>query len=91
MLERDIEKPVCKFAKKNGVMPIKFRDPGRAGAPDRMFFVPGEKVFFIEFKRPGEKPKKHQLAYHAELKKLGFTVYVVDSVEYGKECVENHI
>jgi len=91
MLERHIEKPVCNFAKKNGIMPIKFRDPGRAGAPDRLFLCKSAEVFFIEFKKPGEVPKKHQLAYHAELKKLGFTVYVVDSVEYGKECVENHI
>ena len=55
-------------------MYIKFQDPGRVGAPDRLILLPGGQAIFIEWKRPGESPRQTQLDYAADLTALGFNV-----------------
>jgi hypothetical protein len=76
-LESEIEKKFCDKALQHGFYAVKFRDPSRTGAPDRMVMCPGGYVFFVEFKRPGEKPRPDQLLYHENLRSLGFDVYVL--------------
>ena len=46
-----------------------------------MILLPGGKIAFAELKAPGKKPRPLQIARHKVLMKLGFRVYVIDSVE----------
>lgn len=49
--------------------------------PDRLILFPGGKIAFAELKAPGKKPRPLQIARHKVLMKLGFRVYIIDSVE----------
>lgn len=88
-LERDIEKRVCEYARSLGMLVYKFTSPGRSHVPDRMFVLPGGRVFFIEFKRKGKKPTPAQEVEIKKLRDQGATVYVVDNVAEGKEVIES--
>ena len=46
MLEKDIEKKVCDYAKSKNVLAYKFTSPARAAVPDRMFVTPEGTVWF---------------------------------------------
>lgn len=86
MLEDDIEQDTCDYAKETyEVICIKLNLMGNKGLPDRLFLGKGAKILFIEFKKPGEEPRKLQVWWHKLLKRYGFNVSVVDSKEKGKE------
>lgn len=91
MLERDIEKRVCDYAKSKGFLVYKFTSPNRAAVPDRMFVTPSGVVFFVEFKAPGKKPTPAQKREHERLENQGMRVWVVDDVEQGKKIVDQSI
>ena len=59
----------------------KFVCPGQVGAPDRICVFPGGRVYFVETKAPGGKPRPTQLMFHRELAELGVTVRVIDTRE----------
>ncbi len=86
--EKDIEKRVCAFAEAHGILVYKFTSPSRRSVPDRMFILPGGRVFWIEFKRAGCVPTASQEVEIAKMRKQGATVYVVDNVEQGKAVVD---
>lgn len=83
MLERDIEKKVCDYAKRNGWMVRKFSSPSHRSVPDRIMIKNGE-VIFIEFKATGKKPTKLQAREHNLLREHTANIYVVDDVQQGK-------
>jgi hypothetical protein len=87
LLEKDIEKRVCDYARELGVIPYKFTSPNRAAVPDRMFVFKG-RIWFIEFKRFGQKATEPQLREHARLQAQQFDVYVIDDVEVGKAIID---
>jgi len=91
MLEKTIEKYFKEQLEKHGALVIKLNIYNFNGFPDRMILLPGERVFFAELKRPGEKPRKLQGAVHRMLRKLGFRVYVIDSKEQIKGVVANEV
>ena len=66
----------------------KFVCPGHVGAPDRICIFPGGRVYFVETKAPGGKPRPSQLAFHRELVELGVTVRVIDTREKVRAFVE---
>jgi hypothetical protein len=80
-VETDIERKACKQAEKLGVRNIKINTRSDTGWPDRIFFIPGGRPLFIEFKRPGEDPDPKQEYIHEILKKLGYDIEVHDTVE----------
>ena len=88
MLEKDIEKHICDYAKTKGFLVYKFTSPGHKFVPDRMFINPQGGVFFIEFKREGGRPTEGQLREHARMRAQGVNVYVVDNLYYGKLVVD---
>lgn len=88
-MESKIEKKVCEYARLKGWWVWKLTILGWAGIPDRMLLKHG-KVFFIEFKAPGEKPRKLQHAMIGKLKMNGFDAYVIDDIEEGKKIVDSH-
>lgn len=91
MLEKDIEKAVCDYARKNGVLSYKFTSPARRSVPDRLFICPSGRMFFIEFKREGEQPTAAQAVEIAKIRKQGVPVYVIDNVPSGRNAVNTEL
>lgn len=83
MKESHIERTVCKYAESLGWDHFKLASGGKNGKPDREFFR-ASVAFFVEFKRPGEDPEPLQDYWRRRLKRQGFEVYVIDSIEAGK-------
>ena len=77
-LEKEIESEFCRCARALGWTAVKFSDPARRGAPDRMVLTGAGVVFFVEFKRPGERLRREQKAYHERLRDGGYAVHVCD-------------
>ena len=90
MLEKQIEAKVCDYAKSKGVLVYKFTSPARAAVPDRLFIAPDGRMWFCEFKRKGKVPTPAQQREHDRLRMRGVVVYVIDTVEDGKEMVDRH-
>lgn len=78
-LEKVLEAKCCKYMRnKHGLLTIKMNLLGTRGIPDRMMLGLDRVIFFIEFKRLGKTPTALQLAFHLILRKMGFSVYVID-------------
>lgn len=88
LLEKDIEKKVCDYAKSKGVIAYKFSSPGRASVPDRLFVGPDNKIWFCEFKRGGAKPTPAQVREMDRLMDQGCFVFLVDNVLDGVTMVD---
>lgn len=84
MLEKEIEKEVCDYArKKYGAMAYKFTSPARRNVPDRIIIFPSGRIIFIEFKATGKKTTSGQNREIARLRNREQTVYIVDTVDDG--------
>lgn len=81
MREKQIESKLVQAVRKKGGLCLKFVSPNFDGMPDRLILFPGGKIAFAELKAPSKKPRPLQLARHKALMKLGFRVFVIDSVE----------
>jgi hypothetical protein len=86
-LEKDIEKRVCDYAKSLGMLVYKFTSPSRRSVPDRMFITRIGTVFFVEFKRKGEKPTAAQNVEIEKIRKTCIKVFVIDDVPSGKKVI----
>jgi hypothetical protein len=83
MLEKQIEKAVCDYAKSKGILVYKFSSPGHAAVPDRMFILPGGRMFMIEFKSAKGKVTPAQQREHERLRGHEVPVHVVNNVDFG--------
>lgn len=88
MLEKQIERKVCDYAKEQGLLVYKFTSPSRMGVPDRLFITREGMVFFIEFKRGGEKATPAQVREHERLREQKVNVFVIDDVVKGKLVID---
>ncbi len=88
MLERFIEQKLVARVRREGGLCPKFVSPGSDGWPDRLVLMPGGKIAFVELKAPGQKPRPLQLQRHAQLRDLGFIVYVIDDPVQIPEMLE---
>lgn len=87
-LEKVIEQKVCAFAKQAGMLVYKFTSPSMRSVPDRVFVMPqGKGVFFIEFKRKGQKPTPAQTIEIDKIRRQGTKVFIIDNVEAGKYAI----
>src|SRR5690606_26564047 len=87
VLETDIEEWVVTEAERLGVPSLKLNLRGNRGWPDRIFLIPGGRPLFIEFKRPGEEPRKLQQQRHRILRKLGYEVEVHEERQAALDAV----
>ena len=86
--EKLIERKLVELCKENGVLCIKLLTYQFTGLPDRMCLFPGGTVVFVELKTTGEKPRKIQTNIHNKLRKLGFRVEVIDSIEQVQQLID---
>ncbi|NMB02800.1 MAG: VRR-NUC domain-containing protein [Firmicutes bacterium] len=64
---------------RTGGLCVKLLPQNNRGFPDRLCLLPGGIVFFVEVKTTGKKPTRIQQIIHAQLQRLGFRVYILDS------------
>ena len=88
MNEARIEKRLVSETEKIGGKAYKFISPGMSGAPDRIVLMPGGRMYFVELKAPGERPRPLQVYRMKELEKLGFETRCIDTIEKVKEFIE---
>ncbi|WP_270737775.1 VRR-NUC domain-containing protein [Streptococcus anginosus] len=81
MREKVVEQKLINAVKARGGICPKWVSPSFAGVPDRLVFLPEGKFGMVEVKRAKGKPRALQVSRHKLLNKLGFTVYVLDSLE----------
>lgn len=87
-LEKDIENPFVTYAQQEcGMLSLKMSIPGRRNYPDQQIFLGNGYSFFIEFKRPGEEPRRGQLSRHKKLRIRGYKVYVCDNLDRAKKIL----
>ena len=80
MRERTLERKLTQSVANMGGLALKFVSPGLAGVPDRLLLFPEGKIAFVEMKAPGKQPTSLQRLRHAQLRNLGFRVYVLDDL-----------
>jgi hypothetical protein len=82
-LESKIEAALCDAVRMRGGMALKFMDPSRRGAPDRLVLLPGHPTHFVELKRPNGEGKLEpwQERYHADIRRSGQRVWVLYSFD----------
>lgn len=88
--EKSIQTAVVAYARSKGLL-CKKMETGRFGStgwPDYMFLKLHPKVFFIEFKREGGKLTALQEHSIAQLRRMGFPVWVIRNAETGKACID---
>ena len=81
MREKVVEQKLVDAVKARGGICPKWASPSFSGVPDRLVFLPDGKFGMVEVKRPKGKPRALQVSKHKLLKKLGFTVYILDGLE----------
>lgn len=78
--------------KELGVIGKKLNIDGDTGWPDFIFFIPGGRPLFIEFKRPGQEPSPKQIYIHDEvLKKLNYDVEVHDDENEAIKAIRHKV
>ncbi len=89
MLEKQIEKAVCDYAKTKDMLVYKFSSPGHASVPDRIFILPNGHMFMIEFKSTKGRVTAAQQREHDRLIAQCVPIYVVNDIELGKAIIDN--
>lgn len=87
MTESRIENELRNRVEKIGGKAYKFSSPANNGVPDRIVLYKGQ-CYFVELKRPGEDLRPLQKAVRRKFEKLGFKVYVIDSIEKVGEFID---
>lgn len=86
-LEEDIEQDVVDWAEARGWLSIKMNIKGNRGYQDRLFISTCGVHVWMEFKKPGEKPRKLQAYRTRELRRRNVAAHWTDSVQEGKEIL----
>jgi hypothetical protein len=67
---------------------LKFTSPGFPGVPDRIVLGDSGRVLFIEFKAPGQQPRRTQPAVIKMLREMGHRVEVVDTYAQVRQLLQ---
>jgi hypothetical protein len=77
-LEKDIEKKLRRMVEKHGGQCLKWVCPGWSGVPDRIVLLPGERIIFVETKRPkGGVLSALQRYWREKLRSLDFSHWTI--------------
>ena len=80
ILESDIENTLRTRVEELDGLYYKFVSPQHNGVPDRIVICRGG-VYFVELKRPGEKPRLLQQRVHLMMRRRGAHVITISSFE----------
>ena len=86
--EKNVERYLCRGVKE--VLcgrALKFVSPGLCGVPDRLVLLPGGRIYFVEVKSPGKKLRVLQERICGEIRSMGFTVLLIDSIPAADEFI----
>lgn len=87
--ECTVEEHWCRVAAQLGIAQVPLKTRGTNHWPDRLFFKRGGKPLLVEFKRPGEEPRKAQHFIHTTLRAAGYEVQVHDTKEAARPTLES--
>lgn len=92
MKESSAEKYLKDKIEQHGGVCLKFNSASMRGVPDRICMLPNGRIFFVELKAKGKKPRPEQVRVHKLFDSMGQKVYVCDSRESVQEviCFEIH-
>lgn len=88
MQEANVEKYLIRYVKDKGGLCLKFISASMRGLPDRIVIIPQGKIFFVELKAKGKKPRPEQKRVHKLFSSLGAKVYTADSKEKVRSVVD---
>jgi len=88
ILEKDIEKKVCNYAKNKGFLVFKFKS--QRGVPDRIFIQSGI-IFFIEFKSKFGKIRPLQNKIIRDIRSHNISVFIVNNIKYGFDIIDSYV
>jgi hypothetical protein len=88
MQEAKVEKYLIRYVKDKGGLCLKFISASMRGLPDRIVILPQGKIFFVELKAKGKKPRPEQTRVHKLFSSLGVKVYTADSKEKVRSVVD---
>ena len=86
--EKDLERRFVDVVNRYGGIAYKMQNVYQSGFPDRVVFMPGGGVCFVEFKSGGEKLRRIQAYVRERLTSMGYRYYVVDSREQLSEVLK---
>lgn len=86
-LEADIERFFVKQVTNKGHLVMKLNSRSANGMPDRLVLADG-KVYFVELKRPGGKPRPLQISQQNKLKRHGGIVFNLSTREEVLQFIE---
>ncbi|ASJ54217.1 nuclease [Brevibacillus formosus] len=79
MRESALERRLVREVEKIGGKAPKWVSPGNRGVPDRLVILPNGRTVYVEMKAPGEPLEPLQEKWAKTLRKLGHSVYKIDS------------
>lgn len=91
MKEASIEKYLKGKIKQHGGVCLKFNSASMRGVPDRICMLPNGRIFFVELKAKGKKPRPEQMRVHKLFGNMGQRVYACDSRESVQEVIRFEI
>lgn len=80
MRESTLERRLVREVEKIGGKAPKWVSPGNRGVPDRLVILPNGKTIYVEMKAPDKPLEPLQEKWAKTLRKLGHSVYKIDSV-----------
>lgn len=80
-IEKQLEAKLKREVRKLGGEAIKFYNPFHTGLPDRIVFLPDERMFLVELKSTKGKLSPRQQKVQKDFAVLGFTVHVANTHE----------
>ena len=89
MRESEIERKVVKWSREQGMLPLKLTPVSDGGWPDHFWLFYSPFIAFIEFKTPIGVLSIRQKLRIAELKRRGYHVAIIRSVEEGIAFLES--
>lgn len=90
MRESKVEAHLRDSVEAMGGWAMKFVSPGIVGVPDRLVFLPGGRSFFVELKRPRKDATEIQARRHKQMRDLGATVFVANTIEAVNEVMAHY-
>jgi len=90
MLEKQIQKKIIEYSKKNQILSFKVDSTSTRGFPDLTVILPNGTVLFVELKTDKGRLTKLQQHVHDKLKRNNANVYIARSLDEFKQLVNTH-